>query len=53
MDTSFAILRNRTASTAEFRRAADAVCGHLMREMKEDLAQKGIDQKDIRRKFRI
>ena len=47
MDTSFAVLRDRTASTAEFRRAADAVCGHLMRAMKEDLTKKGIDEKDI------
>ena len=47
MKASLDILRDRAVSTAEFRRAADDVCEHLMGVVKEDLVKKGIEQKDV------
>lgn len=47
MESSLQLLRDRSLGTAEFRRAADDVCGKLMRDMQKNLEEKGIDPKSI------
>lgn len=47
MKSSLEILRDRSAGTAEFRRAADDVCGKLMRDMQKNLEGKGVDPKSV------
>lgn len=47
MKSSLEILRDRSAGTADFRRAADDVCGMLMRDMKERLFEKGVEEKNV------
>lgn len=47
MNASLLILRNRTKGTAEFRRAADAVCADVTSTMKKELARRGVNDKDV------